>query len=91
MPGTSGGTGLPLFLRCAKCKKYSDWRSHRPIHLEATGKTKPCKKWSAGGIRQARQYIEYRCLDCGHVGWSKHADAQRLLDKKLAAKTEEKV
>lgn len=80
----SSGTGHPLTLRCAKCRINRDWRrSTTPdTNLEATGRTKECKKWTAGGIRQAKQYIEYRCRTCGHVGWSKHTQAQRLLDQK---------
>lgn len=80
MPGTNAGTGQPLTLRCGKCKKYSDWRNHRPVHLEATGRWKP-RNDGRGGARISDRFFEYRCLDCKHVGWSKHKDAERLFRK----------
>jgi hypothetical protein len=81
VPGTSGGTGQPYYLRCAKCKLHSDWRSHRQINLEATGRWKP-RMGGRGGSRISDRFFEYRCLDCKHVGWSKHKDAERLFRKK---------
>lgn len=77
--GKAIGTGHPLTLRCAKCKARPNCRAARSVKLEATGQTKPRAKWSQGGVRQAQQFIEYRCLDCGHIGWSGHSDAERLL------------
>lgn len=85
--GRSAGAGFPLTLRCAMCKKrrgYSlrrDESSNIGTNLVATGKTKPVKRdgHHTHGIRQANQRIEYRCTDCGHIGWSRHTDAERLL------------
>lgn len=76
MPGTNAGTGQPLTLRCAKCK--TTWRRDYGggTNLEATGRTKPVPH---RGIRQTTRKIEYRCRDCGHVGWTQHIDAERLL------------
>ena len=76
MPGTNAGTGYPLTLRCAKCKAgRSGYRRHG-THLEATGRTRPTLHQ---GYRQTDRRVEYHCLDCGHVGWSQHSDAERLL------------
>lgn len=90
MPGTNAGTGYPLVLRCAKCKVLRDYRSfahedtHKGMNLEATGRSKPMKN---RGYRQSKLKIEYRCRDCGHVGWSQHSDAEALLLKKSAGGT----
>lgn len=75
----SSGSGHPLTLRCSHCK----WRSYagmtyKGTNLSATGRHKPVKKWTSGGIRQGALLVEYQCKDCGHVGWSKHIDANRL-------------
>lgn len=80
MPGTNAGTGYPLTLRCAKCK--STWRREygaMATNLIATGRTKPRGRNDKGGMRTTTRMIEYRCLDCGHVGWTKHIDAERLI------------
>lgn len=74
----SSGTGCPLILRCSKCKKHRDWRRNEYPRLEATGRTKVRGKVRCPS-RKADVKVEYRCLDCGHVGWSNHSDAGRLL------------
>jgi predicted RNA-binding Zn-ribbon protein involved in translation (DUF1610 family) len=90
MPGTNAGTGQPLTLRCAKCRK-SDVRrgTSRGTNLEATGRLRPV---THRGVRQTNRKIQYRCRDCGHVGWTQHIDAERLfktfLDHDLAAPSE---
>lgn len=78
MPGTRGGTGYPYWLVCAKCRgSYArSYQPERGMRLEATGRTKPMPH---KGIRQTNRKIEYRCLDCKHVGWTQHIDAERLL------------
>lgn len=80
MPGTNAGTGWPLTLRCAKCKLHrhlDDLPSDKGTHLEATGRTRP--RAQGGGARAGSCFVQYRCQDCGHTGWSKHSDAERLL------------
>jgi hypothetical protein len=86
VPGTNAGTGYPLTLRCAKCKvSRSRWaRTHsysRGTNLLATGRTRPALR---RGYRQTDRKIEYACQTCGHVGWSQHMDAERLLGARLA-------
>jgi hypothetical protein len=73
MPGTNAGTGQPLTFKCAKCR-ITDWRTD--VDLEATGRTRPM---AHRGIRQTTRKIEYKCRICGHVGWTQHIDAERLL------------
>lgn len=85
------GTGYPLTLRCAKCK-VGDFRYiRRGTKLEATGRVKVLKYHrrlarSQGRLMDGFQTAEYRCLDCGHVGWSRHKTMLRLLEKLSAGK-----
>lgn len=76
--GSNNGTGQPMYLRCAKCKTRRGRFYGQPERLEATGRTRP-RRDGRGGARITHRFIEYRCLVCGHVGWSKHMDAERLL------------
>lgn len=90
MPGSTG-TGYPLTLRCAKCKVRRSDRDHEcGTHLAATGRTRPIPSSQFGrGHPRALQYqAEYRCLDCGHVGWSRHRTMEDLLRKTDPAKLE---
>ncbi len=80
MPGTNAGTGQPITARCGKCRKSSSFyrdAERRGYRLEATGRTK--KRRHLGGIRTTNRCIEIKCLDCGHVGWTVHIDAELLL------------
>ena len=65
MAGT--GTGYPLTFRCAKCRRYQ---------FVVTGKTKPlsARQRGMGHPRATNRRHEYKCLSCGHVGWSRHSD-----------------
>jgi hypothetical protein len=83
--GLSHGTGQPLTLRCGKCKVHRQWDSRRwgyepdkGMNLVATGRTKP-RRDGRGGARINAVFVEYRCLDCGHVGWTKHIHGRDLL------------
>lgn len=91
MPGTNAGTGQPIVLKCAKCRRSITRKLlaafSRGRNLEATGRVRLSR--GHRGIRQTNRRIEYRCKDCGHVGWSQHIDAERLLraflDRDLAS------
>lgn len=81
----SKGTGIPLRLRCAKCKVGTTRNSpKRGMNLEATGQVIRMLPETAVG-RLSALLVEYRCKDCRHVGWSRHQDAERLWKKKFAA------
>jgi len=77
MPGTNAGTGYPLTFRCAKCKSK---RHKRSTNYIATGRVRPISKSRYSrhiGSRQTNRMLEYKCLTCGHVGWSQHSDMER--------------
>jgi len=87
MPGTNAGTGYPLTFRCAKCKvgweyKLGSLARRDGTRCIATGRTKPKR---TRGYRQTDRLVEYRCLDCGHIGWSQHSQMERLLERRAIA------
>lgn len=71
--GRSAGPGSPISFRCAKCRRRDDWRnpSSKGRRVRLTGRNKWKGKRSA---RHTSVYLEYECLDCGHIGWSSHID-----------------
>lgn len=91
MPGTNAGTGKPLHLKCAQCKKQTKrtWLSGGRIiytsltgRLVRTGKVRGEPKPYGSHLRMLGEHHQYECLDCGHVGWTRHVD---ILHKPLKA------
>jgi DNA-directed RNA polymerase subunit RPC12/RpoP len=79
VPGTNAGTGQPLTLRCSKCRRNffeMQRRSSCGTNLVRTGVTKPLAKSQRGngGRRVLQERVQYRCLDCGHVGLTRVKD-----------------
>lgn len=85
------GTGVPLTFMCAKCRKVA-WRrtptqatsSPYGHNVVRTGRVRALSGYAGRNQppRTLSQHHEYRCLDCGHVGWSRHVD---VLTKPLGA------
>lgn len=76
----SAGPGSPLYFRCTRCKTLAPRSAaNRGMNYEATGNVRPAphRKHHARGVRSADHAYEYRCLSCGHVGWSTHEDVER--------------
>jgi hypothetical protein len=75
--GKGRGTGVPITFGCVKCR--STIGARRVSHVEATGRTKPVygKRGRNRPPRSTGTYYEYRCIVCGHVGWSRHVDVER--------------
>jgi phage FluMu protein Com len=97
---TSHGTGIPIYLKCAKCKLGNNGRSanREPLcwsTLEATGRTASLhgRARNRGGSRLMGYRAEYRCPRCKHVGWSRHSDMERVLKRSgfVATMTEDRV
>lgn len=87
MAGSDAGTGYPLTFRCAKCRIGWQYRLGRRdgTNYVATGRTRKVTRRSGRrhvGIRQTHRLIEYRCMDCGHVGWSQHQNLERALERR---------
>ena len=53
------------------------------MNLEATGKIRKLSDRESGhvSVRQIGFKAQYRCRDCGHVGWTRHIDAAQLLKR----------
>lgn len=72
------GTGCPISFGCAKCRVRAGGIANmdRRVYLGwvLTGRERPLTKQQRGtGVpRTLQKRVEYRCLTCGHVGWSRH-------------------
>lgn len=81
----TAGPGFPTFFRCSACRRAHDSHQFRRrrgwvMDVELTGR----KRRNPSTNRHSRvsgMVREYRCLDCGHVGWSNHKDLERLEDR----------
>jgi hypothetical protein len=76
----------PIVFRCSACR-HRHARRFRSADLSQantgmanqvtlTGRTR--KRRRTGGHRSSAVAREYRCQDCGHVGWAAHRDLDRL-------------
>lgn len=82
---SGAGTGFPVTFRCSKCKNGRDWRggeSEKGTNVRLTGETKPLSssQLGKGNPRAMNIRAQYECLDCGHVGWSRHGMMRELRD-----------
>jgi len=77
--GTSHGTGQPIRFRCSACRRR--FGSITGYKVVRTGRTRP-KDDGRATRRSLNTEHEYKCLHCGHVGWSRHVD---ILGKPLKA------
>lgn len=78
----------PHVFGCSRCRR--DWYHNnrrnesylnkgRISRCEPTGRTKPVPL-GRGGMRSVFTRYEYTCLDCQHVGWTRHIDFARKCD-----------
>lgn len=96
----SHGTGIPLWLKCSKCKledqpNLCGERSgiRKTGNLVQTGKRRQLygAARNRGGSRLLNQQHQYRCLDCGFVGWTRHKHIlTKPWDKTFHVKLKEK-
>lgn len=79
------GTGSPLHFGCSKCRQGWNRLYHEGVfkypgtasRVQLTGRMRQKNLGSPGRYIYARNGAiarEYKCLDCGHVGWSTHSD-----------------
>ena len=82
------GTGQPNNFGCAKCRLRWGGIFYRGSgrypgmvrRIELTGKVRKVP-WGCGGPRVVFTRYQYRCLDCDHVGWSRHYEVAKVADK----------
>lgn len=78
MPGTNAGTGQPLHFRCSKCRaRGASWPFGLKTRVELSGQERPIDDGNSRG-RSTSTLRQYECLDCGHIGWSRHVDLEWL-------------
>ena len=85
--GLGGGRGChagsPLSFRCKYCRSWGRRdRYPRNGYFDRVVLTGRRRKFTPGrgdalGTRSDLVSREYRCEDCGHVGWSNHVDLKR--------------
>ncbi len=83
MPGTNAGTGQPISFRCSRCRRRHGTREYfgerrtsgRGLvdRVMLTGRKRKAPP-GGGGPRNSNYRREYICIDCEHVGWSRHID-----------------
>lgn len=73
--------GKPAVFRCAGCRRTTlrlprPWPAGSANRVVLTGRSKPNTSTRRGHSSNDVS-LEYRCQDCGHVGWSTHRDLER--------------
>lgn len=81
----NAGTGQPNVFRCLMCRqlrRHTTRTGREPSgsgyidRVSPTGRERPTRRY--GGVRSSGMDYEYRCIDCGHTGWSRHIEIKRL-------------
>ncbi len=75
--------GQPCSFACAKCRKHSSFFDNRSTYgrdVSATGRTRKQLGRGSNYHSWPRVAVEYKCNQCGHVGWSRHPDMHRVLN-----------
>jgi hypothetical protein len=85
--------GQPHSFACSVCRKSAGFSNHVTGRTSdtvgrryaTTGRTR--KQRSKGGNYHGWGEVafEYRCLGCGHVGWSRHPSVARKFEREHAA------
>lgn len=60
---------FPIKVRCSRCHTFPFYKAG--YDLEFTGEEQTYANRRGRGAGKKRQKYQYRCHDCGHVGWSK--------------------
>lgn len=73
--------GQPATFACAKCRKHPLFFERRGSRFgrryKLTGKSRRQQSQGSNFRRWPETALQYECLDCGHVGWSRHPDVHR--------------
>lgn len=78
--------GQPMTFRCAKCKSTLVSRLAKMglrvagLRYRLTGRTRKQKSQGMNYHNWPDVAYEYECLDCRHIGWSRHPDVARRHD-----------
>lgn len=90
MSGTRGGTGRPLHFRCSWCRRTDvPWPYGAAQRVVLTGRARSKRDGRSSG-RNSDTERQYSCGDCGHLGWSRHADLEHKINNARKMLREEK-
>lgn len=86
--GRSAGTGQPIWVKCPVARRTVGVGpfTHGPkSNLKLTGRRRHrfSRLAGSGGRSDTRFIYEFQCLDCGHVGWSRHIDIARRFKREF--------
>lgn len=76
--GRGSAAGQPISFSCAKCRICRPDYSRRGDRYELTGKERPQLSSGINLRHWGGTAYQYRCLDCGHVGWSRHPSVKHV-------------
>lgn len=86
MPGSNAGTGQPICYLCPKCRAKPG--GERGRRWSPTGQVKPLSRSQKRcGGRTVNFRMQVVCLECGHLGWSRHIDVARRLQRDFISVT----
>jgi predicted RNA-binding Zn-ribbon protein involved in translation (DUF1610 family) len=93
MSTRSPGAGTPAWFRCSHCRRTPHSESRGSLdRMALTGRVRPYREITGrlgySPRRDKPWAVEYRCLDCGFVGWSSHADLVRKLERQASIELE---
>lgn len=86
--GSNAGSGQPSQFQCFRCRRAKgalfgtmSWSFHQErggfTRVSLTGKIRPRRGRTSLGT-MSREDRQYQCHDCGHVGWSRHSDLEKI-------------
>lgn len=84
MMGSQGKyAGQPHSFACSKCRRSFAFKSDNGVgrNWTTTGKTRAQLSSGMNYHRWPDTAYQYRCLDCGHVGWSRHPSVMHRHNK----------
>lgn len=79
----SAGQGVPICFRCWRCRRRGG-RGGTIDRVRILGSRNTHARH--GAVRVTDLEYQYECLDCGHVGWSRHVDLDQAFGFKRGDK-----
>lgn len=88
--------GQPHSFACAKCRKSPGFYNHVTgrtsgtvgRRFTTTGRTRKQRSKGSDYRRWGEVAFEYRCLDCDHVGWSRHPSVATVYEHEHGSKSD---
>ena len=83
----SFGAGSPVWFKCPVARSTTRRLGiHRKggRNYQLTGQRRPKLCAGATGLRSDGRFVyQFKCLDCGHVGWSRHIEVARRFKREF--------